>query len=66
MPKQYRWYLKRKVRQAKHNVDIAQNYLVEVGSNYKERYPDIYQKFSDVVSFMEQLKGMCDILDKQI
>jgi len=66
MPKQHRWYIKRKLDQAISSVDRAQKYLVEVGQEYKTPHPEIYQQFCDVVAYAELLKKMIQIIRDEI
>lgn len=58
MPKQERWYVKRRFDQTITHIQKAQDIMVETGQMYKEPHPDYYERFSDIVHMFEVVQTL--------
>lgn len=66
MPKQKRWAIKKKLDQAGQAVQRAQDYVVEVGYDFRDIHPDFYDGFSRIVVALEKLKASIQELSELI
>ena len=57
MPRSTREWIKRKIEYAAHDIEVAQNHLVEAGQLYKDSHPEYYNKFAELVSTLEVIKA---------
>jgi len=56
MPKQKRWYVKRKLDQAVNLLFNAQQHLIVTAQDYKDVHPEIYDNMSEIVTAIEFVK----------
>lgn len=58
MPYNLRSTMKRDLGRAGYHIDQAENRIATVGQNYKEKYPEVYQSYCDLIGQLEDLKAM--------
>lgn len=66
MPKQYRWSLKQQLNRALKSLNYAQDAIVKVGHQYKDKYPQRYEGFCIAVSLIDKVKEIIKKLKDSI
>lgn len=52
----YRWKLKRRLNHALKHFEQGENWIVQVGYNYKDKYPNTYEEYCKLLALTELLK----------
>jgi hypothetical protein len=66
MPFGYRLTLKRQLTRALKSLNYAQEAVIKVGHEYKEKYPDIYEGYCLVVALIDKVKELVETLITKI
>lgn len=56
MAKSPRQTMKQSLNRAIRSIDLAQNQVATTGQEYKEKYPDVYELYCEVIQLLEGSK----------
>lgn len=62
MPKQYRYTLKQQLNRALKSLTFAEEAIIKVGHEYKDKYPQRYEGYCVAVGLISQTKEIVKIL----
>jgi len=66
MPQSKRWALKQELDRAIKQLEQAEDKVVKVGHEYKEKYAEIYQNYCNAVNGIEVIKNLLQTLRDKI